>query len=352
MFVRSPVPAPGNAGGGRPWPAARCPPRGKPSPVPRVPSGWGAPLVSRRGGLRARGAAGAEVKERPRRAVGTRPREAGVGRAAALAPPWPVAVTTGRRRAGPGGCRHEPGRCAASVAAGPSARRSGADRSGAFRGAAEPPRRRGRTDCAALLRPWHRWQGQWEWGRAGAAAAAAGRAAQRGRWGGGGWGPPPLPRPAEPSPGHCLTPSPFTLSFPSQLPISPPPRAPICPVCWVLDPFPLSLPLSLPLHPLGCVSPPEPLLSHPFPDLSPLWLCLGGFCAIPTSEWLYHAFLPFCVCADTGDADEFANEQQKEGPDNLFAEQLTETASAVALEGSRWFERPKCSRCRPYCHGG
>ncbi|XP_010291294.1 PREDICTED: dynein heavy chain 10, axonemal, partial [Phaethon lepturus] len=35
----------------------------------------------------------------------------------------------------------------------------------------------------------------------------------------------------------------------------------------------------------------------------------------------------------TGNTDEFAGEQQEEGPDNLFPEQLTETASSVALEG-------------------
>lgn len=85
-------------------------------------------------------------------------------------------------------------------------------------------------------------------------------------------------------------------------------------------------------------SPPETLLSHPFPDLPLLWLCLGGICTNPTAQWLYHAFLPFRVCADTGDTDEFADEQQEEGPDNMFPEQLAETASSVALEGSRWFE--------------
>ncbi|KAM6051570.1 dynein axonemal heavy chain 10-like [Theristicus caerulescens] len=36
---------------------------------------------------------------------------------------------------------------------------------------------------------------------------------------------------------------------------------------------------------------------------------------------------------DTGDTDEFAGEQQEGGPDNLFPEQLTETASSVTLEG-------------------
>lgn len=46
------------------------------------------------------------------------------------------------------------------------------------------------------------------------------------------------------------------------------------------------------------------------------------------------AFQPFCVCADTGDTDEFADKQQEKGPDNVFSEQFTATGSSAALEGS------------------
>lgn len=46
------------------------------------------------------------------------------------------------------------------------------------------------------------------------------------------------------------------------------------------------------------------------------------------------AFQPFCVCADTGDADEFADKQLEKGPDKVFSEQFTATGSSVVLEGS------------------
>lgn len=46
------------------------------------------------------------------------------------------------------------------------------------------------------------------------------------------------------------------------------------------------------------------------------------------------AFQPFCVCADTGDADEFADKQLEKGPDKVFSEQFTPTGSSVVLEGS------------------
>ncbi|XP_040982062.1 LOW QUALITY PROTEIN: dynein heavy chain 10, axonemal [Aquila chrysaetos chrysaetos] len=45
---------------------------------------------------------------------------------------------------------------------------------------------------------------------------------------------------------------------------------------------------------------------------------------------------------DTGDTDEFADEQQEEGPDNMFPEQLAETAFSVALEG-RMAQKSKTS---------
>lgn len=42
-----------------------------------------------------------------------------------------------------------------------------------------------------------------------------------------------------------------------------------------------------------------------------------------------------CVCADTGGTREFGDEEEEEGSDNSFSEQLAEVASSVALEGSR-----------------
>ncbi|PKU30569.1 hypothetical protein llap_19128 [Limosa lapponica baueri] len=50
--------------------------------------------------------------------------------------------------------------------------------------------------------------------------------------------------------------------------------------------------------------------------------------------------------AGTGDTEEFAEEQQEEGPDECFPEQLTETASSVALEGSMT-QKSKASPLQP-----